>query len=63
MKKNILIVDFLLLLVFIAILFSRITNFTYIQQVQLLFFALIVIHIIQHWKIILFSFKKYLLKK
>ena len=60
MKKGILIVDALLLLVFIFIIVSRFVTLSFLKIIQPIFFALILIHIIQHWKIIFYSFKKLL---
>lgn len=62
MKKGILIVDTLLLLVFILIILSKFVVLPFVKIIQPIFFALIVIHIIQHWKIIFYSFKKVLKK-
>lgn len=58
MKKGILIVDGLLLVIFIFIVLSKFVTLSFINILQLIFFILIAIHIGQHWKVIIFSFKK-----
>jgi len=58
MKKGILIVDALLIFVFILIILSKFVVLPFVKIIQPIFFALIVIHIIQHWKIIFYTFKK-----
>ncbi len=63
MKKNILLVDYFLIVAFIFIILSKFINFSFVKIIQPIFFVLIVIHIIQHWKIIIFSFKKLLKNK
>ncbi len=62
MKKGILLIDCFLIIVFMFIILSKFINLSFVKIIQPIFFILIVIHIIQHWKIIIFSFKK-LLKK
>jgi hypothetical protein len=58
MKKNILIIDWLLIIIFILIVISKFSNLPFIKIIQPIFFILIVIHIIQHWRIIVHSLKR-----
>ena len=58
MKKSILIVDWLLIIIFILIIVSKFINFPFAKLIQPSFLVLIIIHIIQHWKIIIYSLKK-----
>jgi len=58
MKKSILIVDWLLIIIFILMIVSKFINLPFIKVIQPVFFVLIVIHIIQHWKILIYSLKK-----
>jgi|GEM_PF-2498498 hypothetical protein len=62
MKKSILVVDHLLLIIFIFIILSKFIDFPFIKILQPIFFSLVIIHIIQHWKIIIISFKKLFIK-
>jgi len=57
MKKNILIVDWLLVIIFVLMVMSRFMVFSLPRIVQPTFFILILIHIIQHWRVMLFSLK------
>jgi len=57
MKKDILIVDLLLIIIFILMVVSKFINLPFIRIIQPIFFVLIIIHIIQHWKVILYSLK------
>lgn len=57
MKKSILIVDWILILLLILIILSKFIELPFVKIIQPLFLVLIVIHIIQHWKILLFSIK------
>jgi len=57
--KNKIIIDWILLGLFVLIIVSKFITLSFIKIVQPLFFLFIVIHIIQHRKIILQSFKKY----
>lgn len=52
MKKSVIYVDILLLLVFMLIIISKFVNLSFEQILQPLFFILIIIYIIQHWRII-----------
>ncbi|EKD44382.1 MAG: hypothetical protein ACD_71C00155G0002 [uncultured bacterium (gcode 4)] len=58
MKKNVIIIDFLLLGIFTLIIVSKFIDLSFVKIIQLIFFSLIAIHIIQHRKIIYCSFKK-----
>lgn len=58
MKKNILIVDWLLIIVFILIIVSKFINLPFTKLIQPIFFILIIIHVIQHWKVMIYSLKK-----
>jgi len=57
MKKNILIVDWLLIIIFILIIVSKFINLPFTKIIQPIFFVLIIIHVIQHWKVIVYSLK------
>ena len=57
MKKSILIVDWLLIIIFILLIISKFINLPFTKVIQPIFFVLIIIHIIQHWKIIVYSLK------
>ncbi len=62
MKKSILIVDWLLIIVFILmivsnIIVSKFINLPFTKIIQPIFLVLIIIHIIQHWKVVINSFK------
>ena len=57
MKKNILIVDLLLIIIFILMVISKFINLPFTNVIQPIFFVLIIIHIIQHWKVIIYSLK------
>jgi len=50
MKKDIIIVDLILLVLFILLISSNIFKLTTIKIVQPLFMVLLGIHIIQHWR-------------
>ncbi len=58
MNKSVLIVDWLLIIIFILMIGLKFINLPFIKIIQLTFFILIIIHIIQHWKIIIYSFKE-----
>ena len=62
MKKSIIIIDLLLILVFLLILLSKFIILPFAKVIQPIFFVLLVVHIIQHWKIIVFMFRN-LIKK
>ncbi len=57
MKKSVLIIDWLLVITFILIAISKFTNSPFINIVQPVFFILIIIHIIQHWRVLIYSLK------
>jgi len=57
MKKSILIVDWLLIIIFILMIVSKFINLPFTKIIQPIFFILIIIHIIQHWKVIVYSLK------
>lgn len=52
MKKSIIIIDLLLIITFVLILIAKATNASFITVIQPIFFVLVIIHIIQHWKIL-----------
>ena len=58
MKKIILIIDWLLIIIFILMILSKFINLPFAKIIQPIFFVLIIIHIIQHWKVIIYSFKE-----
>lgn len=58
MKKSILTVDWLLIIVFMLMIISKFIELPFTKVIQPIFFILIITHIIQHWKIILYSLKK-----
>ena len=51
------IVDWLMIFVFILILVSKVINLSFTKVLQPIFFVLIVIHIVQHWRAIVCSLK------
>jgi hypothetical protein len=57
MKKSILIIDWLLIIIIILMIVSKFINLTFTKIIQPIFFILIIIHIIQHWKVIVYSLK------
>ncbi len=57
MKKYTLIIDYLLITIFTFIILSKIIDIQFIKIIQLIFFILISIHIIQHRKIIFFPYE------
>jgi len=57
MNKSILIVDWLLIMIFILMMVSKFISLPFTKIIQPIFFVLIVIHIIQHWKVMIYSFK------
>jgi fatty-acid desaturase len=58
MRKSILIVDWLLIIIFVIMVLSKFIDLEFASLLQPVFFVLIFIHIIQHWKIIVNSLKK-----
>ena len=57
MEKSILIVDWLLIIIFILMIVSKFINLPFTKVIQPIFLVLIIIHIIQHWKVIVYSLK------
>ena len=58
MKKSILIVDWLLIIIFILMILSKFINLPFTKVIQPIFFVLIIIHIIQHWKVLVYSLRR-----
>jgi len=58
MNKIVLIVDWLLIMIFILKIVSKFISLHFTKVIQPIFFVLIITHIIQHWKVILYSFKR-----
>jgi len=58
MKKSILIIDWLLIAIFVLMIISKFINLSFINVIQPIFFVLLLIHIIQHWKILVYSLKR-----
>lgn len=57
MRKDFLIVDWLLLITFVFMVISKLVEMPAFKFVQPLFMVLIVIHLAQHWKIMAASLK------
>ncbi len=57
MRKSILVVDWLLVMIFTLMIASKFINPSSTKVIQPIFFVLITIHVIQHWKVIAHSFK------
>ncbi len=57
MMKSIWIVDWLMMVVFVLMLVSKVINLPITKVLQPIFFVLIIIHIAQHWKVIVYSLK------
>jgi len=60
MKQDILILDWLLIIIFILMILSKFITFPFTKIIQPIFFILIIVHIIQHRKVLVYSFKKIL---
>ncbi|MEA3329696.1 MAG: hypothetical protein U9Q06_03050 [Nanoarchaeota archaeon] len=58
MKKDILIVDWLLLITFILMILSKFISLPFTKIIQPIFLVLMIIHLLQHWKIFVYSLKK-----
>ncbi len=58
MKNINLIIDWLLIITFVLMVLSKFINIPFTNIIQPIFFALIIIHIIQHRKIIFYSLKR-----
>ncbi len=57
MKKSVLIVDWILLIIFVLMIVSKFINLSFTNFIQPVFFIFIILHIIQHWKVIVYSLK------
>ncbi len=57
MKKSIIIIDWLLIIILVFIVVSRFINLPFTKVIKPIFLVLIFIHLIQHWKVIIYSFK------
>ena len=62
MKKDIIIVDLILIVMFLTLISSNIFKFTALKMIQPLFMVLLGIHIIQHWRVLV-ALTKNLFKK
>lgn len=62
MKKSLIIVDLILIILFIILFASNIFKLTNLKIFQPLFMVFLVVHIAQHWKILI-SMTKRLFKK
>ncbi|MEA3355103.1 MAG: hypothetical protein U9Q63_01295 [Patescibacteria group bacterium] len=62
MKKDIVVVDLILIVLFIILMLSNIFKITGLKIVQPLFMVLLATHIIQHWKVLV-ALTKNLFKK
>ena len=62
MKKDIIIIDLILILLFVILISSNIFKFTALKMIQPLFMVLLAIHIIQHWRVFI-ALTKNLFKK
>lgn len=60
MMKSIWIVDWLMIVVFILILGSKLIDLPFTKTLQPIFFVLIVIHLVQHWRAIVYSLKGFM---
>jgi hypothetical protein len=63
MKKDIIIVDLILLVLFVILISSNIFKITAIKMVQPLFMVFLGIHIVQHWKTLMAMIKSLFKKK
>ena len=63
MKKDIIIVDLILFVLFILLISSNIFKITAIKMVQPLFMVILGIHIIQHWKMLMAMIKNLFKKR
>ncbi len=62
MKKNILIVDWLLVVILLIMVLSKFINLEFAKLLQPIFFGLILVHLIQHRQIMMNSLKKIIKK-
>jgi len=53
MKKDIVLVDLLMLVVFAGMIIGKLLKLPFVEKFQVVFIVLTIIHIVQHWKIIL----------
>jgi hypothetical protein len=58
MRKDIFIIDWLLLIVFVIIILSKLFTIPFAQILQPAFFILIIVHIVQHWRFFILRIKK-----
>jgi len=58
MKKDKWVINYLLIMIFILMILSKFINLPFTKIIQPIFFILIIIHIVQHWKMIFYSFKR-----
>ena len=63
MKKDIIIVDLILIVLFVILISSNIFKLTAIKMVQPLFMVLLGIHIIQHWRTLVAMIKNLFKKR
>lgn len=57
MNKGDLIVNWSLIAVFMLMVVSKFISLPFTKIIQPIFFVLIILHVIQHWKFIIYSFK------
>ena len=57
MVSFLVVVDVLLLFVFLLIIVGKFLVFPFMNFLQLLFFVLIIIHVLQHWKVVVGQLK------
>ena len=62
MKKDIIVVDLILIAMFVTLVSSNIFKFTGLKVIQPLFMVVLGIHIIQHWRVLV-ALTKNLFKK
>ncbi len=62
MKKDIIIVDLILIVLFVIMVSSNIFGFTALKIIQPLFMLMLAIHITQHWRVLV-ALTKNLFKK
>ena len=58
MRKDILIIDWILLFLVVFMILSKFIKIPFSQILQPIFLILIIIHIIQHWRFFVSSIKK-----
>ncbi len=57
MKKSFLAIDLLLVVLLVLMILSKFIELPFVKIIQPLFLILIVVHVIQHWKILVLSIK------